>query len=70
MCTFENIMMTEMEMQIHAHAATLTPAQLQDNEERSKPVEPSKRKAMDVTHINPDNVEQYRNLPNMVMPPS
>ena len=29
MQTFENIRMTEMEMMIHAHAATLTPAQIQ-----------------------------------------
>lgn len=63
--TFESLRMTEMEMQIHAHRATLTPEQIAANERASAPKKRGDMPPLQTMFIGPDDV---KDLPYMMMP--
>ena len=65
MKAFEQLRLSDMEIEMHAHAATLTPQQIESNQERSKPVARGDLPPLKVTHIGPGDLKQ---LPYMVQP--
>lgn len=67
MNSFEQMRLTEMELDMLQHAASLTPSQRADNEARSQPVPRSEMPPLSVTHIGPDDIKK---LPYMVRPAS
>lgn len=63
--TFEQLNMTQMEMQVLQHRASLTPAQHAANDARSAPVSRQDMPPLEVTHIGPDDIKK---LPYMMQP--
>ena len=66
MTAFEQLNMTEMEMQVLKHAASLTPAQRAENDKRSAPVKREDMPPLQTMFIGPDDV---KNLPYMMSGP-
>lgn len=67
MHTFEQLQMTEMEMKIHTHKNSLTPAQQEANLQASK--KPDVKKPLQVTHIGPEDIaaiKAQQELPYLV----
>ena len=57
--------MTEMEMSVLAHKASLTPAQHAENEAKSAPKTREEMKPLKVINIGPDDIKK---LPYMMTP--
>ena len=65
MQTFEQLRLTDMELEMLKHASSLTPSQLEENEARSQPIPRDQMPPLQVTHIGPDDIKK---LPMMVNP--
>ena len=65
MKTFEQLKMTEMELNVLAHKASLTPAQHAANAAKSAPKNREDLPPLQVTHIGPDDV---KNMPYLLQP--
>ena len=65
MKAFEQLKMTEMEMNVLEHRASLTPEQHAANDARSAPKNREDMPPLQVTHIGPDDIKK---LPYMMMP--
>ena len=67
MKTFEQIRLTEMELNVLAHRASLTPAQHAENNAKSAPKNREDLPPMQVTHIGPDDIKK---MPYLMQPRS
>ena len=72
MQTFDQLRLTEMELDMLAHAASLTPQQIADNNIASRPIPRSEMQPLSVTHIGPEDMKKLtaaqQKLPYMVRP--
>ena len=72
MQTFDQLRLTEMELDMLAHAASLTPQQIADNNKASQPIPRSEMQPLSVTHIGPEDMKKLtaaqQKLPYMVRP--
>ena len=65
MTVFEQLSMTQMEMNVHAHRASLTPAQHAENAAKSAPVNREDLPPLKVQHIGPDDI---KSMPYLMQP--